>query len=1182
MVSIHYFGTNKSVKQLQEYCSDVGDWIDKVSALYVNDGKTKCALELGLAYEVRDLMAQGNQYFKNLTDARAPPPLVNYFRNSYNQCKEMFDSASSLINNNVLRNAPLVVHFFGASGLGKSTLCNFVVSDLASHAGIEQHNDLMYVRKPDNTFWDSYRNQFAVLYDDIFQLEDTTKRGPMALEVIDCSNTIPYPLTMADLSCKGKSYFMSKVILMTSNEDQARDIGIATPLAFWRRRNLTFKVLPNPKYSYSANGKLMVDRSLVKRLTGMALHWDVYSFQQCDNVTSAPTGGILNYEEMSALLIESYDRTQCDSQELQRALSAKREQFFDCRAQGGFDGLLQSAPTSEEFLSLCCEWYQFIREKIFAHPYLTAALSALALLAGFLGLWKFWSSHTYKAENHSGDDYTKRFKRNVKVAENHSGDPYTKRFNKNVRVAESCEDITAWKYAQGNLWRNCCRIQALHCGMENPVGMNIIMIKDTIGVVPKHLLLSSETIVKIILYTHNNYFEFVLDDLVIHKHDTLDICMIKFPRQVPRFSDISKQFIHDSDLNTHQVHSGLLLLRDFGAKQIHTTDVGNVKLAGQISYGTDIQGKEYQLLNAQTWEYTACTQPGSCGSPFICFNNKLNRKIGGFHIAGCTNTNFGCSTLLTTSILEKLLNKFDGILTIEAPKCDDVEFHGLMLGAQGCFDALGSVLKGVHLPTKTQIVPSPIFDQIVVHTTKPAYLTKTRGIHPMQKAVVKYFGSEQKLDQKCVDMIVKDISLKLQSLPKYNCRRLTIQESLNGIEGERYIKPIDLNTSPGYPYILDKTLTKGKRSFVEVIDGIAYPKEKLLTNINNRSQNLNAGVVVPTLWTDNLKDERRPIEKVEQLKTRSFVAAPFDYTILFRQYFMGFVDHIERHHDVLECKVGINPHGYGWTILAKYLDAFDNNKFIAGDFSNFDGSLPRQVMLGVLDIVKDWYGHEFDIQHEGLFESVISAMHICGSDLYRVYHGNPSGNPFTAVMNSLCNSILIRYAFLKGCANGYDLSDFDKYIRVAVYGDDNVIAVAEPCSWFNGSLITEQFEHMGLTYTNCTKTGVNTDFDRFQDISFLKRKFVKFDNNRYLAPLERQSINEMLNWCRGDFGDWNALYANITSALDEMFHYGETMYNAFVEDVNMVLIKHHQLPLNQTYYKLLMRWLSDALSNGWT
>ena len=90
---------------------------------------------------------------------------------------------------------------------------------------------------------------------------------------------------------------------------------------------------------------------------------------------------------------------------------------------------------------------------------------------------------------------------------------------------------------------------------------------------------------------------------------------------------------------------------------------------------------------------------------------------------------------------------------------------------------------------------------------------------------------------------------------------------------------------------------------------------------------------------------------------------------------------------------------------------------VAGDFSNYDGTLHVTIVWRILDVIEDFYkaGKDYCEKHARvrrcLWESTVNAYHLCGNELYKVNHSQPSGNPMTAILNSIYNSIACRYVF---------------------------------------------------------------------------------------------------------------------------------------------------------------------------
>ena len=175
------------------------------------------------------------------------------------------------------------------------------------------------------------------------------------------------------------------------------------------------------------------------------------------------------------------------------------------------------------------------------------------------------------------------------------------------------------------------------------------------------------------------------------------------------------------------------------------------------------------------------------------------------------------------------------------------------------------------------------------------------------------------------------------------------------------------------------------------------------------------GQIQEYIFMDTLKDETRPIEKVEALKTRVFAAAPMDFIIVFRQYFLDFIVYMMENRIINESAVGIRAQSDEWTLLHRQLSR-KGTKVIAGDFSNYDGSLHPKILWAVFDIIQSYYWRSGATEQEQrvrwcLWNNLVNSYHICGEWFYQLNHSQPSGNPATAILNSMYNSIACRYVF---------------------------------------------------------------------------------------------------------------------------------------------------------------------------
>jgi hypothetical protein len=296
-----------------------------------------------------------------------------------------------------------------------------------------------------------------------------------------------------------------------------------------------------------------------------------------------------------------------------------------------------------------------------------------------------------------------------------------------------------------------------------------------------------------------------------------------------------------------------------------------------------------------------------------------------------------------------------------------------------------------------------------------------------------------------------------------------------------------------------------------------------------------------------LKDERRALDKVAALKTRVFAAGAMDYILLFRQFFLGFNAHVMSNMISNEIAVGINVYSTRWHELAQYLKR-RGDKVIAGDFSNFDGTLNGQILYSICDMVNEWYddGPENALIRQVLWEDIVSSTHIFEDNVYGWTHSQPSGNPATVIINSLYNSISMRIVWniincesdLAGCRM------FSRHVNMISFGDDNVLNISdEAISVFNQNSIAVAYAQIGMVYTDETKGTDPLPYRSLSDVSFLKRQFrVDKVMKQYVAPLAMDTIMEMCNWIRGDVDESESTLVNVETALMELSLHSEEVF----------------------------------------
>jgi hypothetical protein len=352
-----------------------------------------------------------------------------------------------------------------------------------------------------------------------------------------------------------------------------------------------------------------------------------------------------------------------------------------------------------------------------------------------------------------------------------------------------------------------------------------------------------------------------------------------------------------------------------------------------------------------------------------------------------------------------------------------------------------------------------------------------------------------------------------------------------------------MTTSAGFPYTLYQS-NNGKKPWFKGTPSNYEMIGLLSEQYNIRLSKAKLGIVHETYFVDTLKDETRPLDKVEKLKTRVFQVGPMCLSLLMRKYFGWFIMHCQTTFINGEMAIGINPNSNQWTFLIKRLLSC-SNKFINGDYSNYDASVSQQIMMHIVEVINQYYNgtEEDNLVRKVIFASFLNNKHIVEDFVFTRYQGNMSGIALTTIVNCLFNMVLIRYSYMKVVDK--TLQNFHTHLSCSFYGDDNLIAVhADIQKVLTMKIYNEHMIDLNITYTTADKKGEPMELVSLEDVSFLKRKFVKDKiYDIYLAPLDINVIQEIPRWSESDPYNTADQINRFNSSLLEISNYGEIQYN---------------------------------------
>jgi hypothetical protein len=471
----------------------------------------------------------------------------------------------------------------------------------------------------------------------------------------------------------------------------------------------------------------------------------------------------------------------------------------------------------------------------------------------------------------------------------------------------------------------------------------------------------------------------------------------------------------------------------------------------------------------------------------------------------------------------------------------------------------------LHMATKTCIRPSEVAEVFERDETlkqyAPAVLSKrSEGVLPevqgkdplllsMKGFGVSFGAFDCRVGNSVLSAFIEEDKMTRRS-PRIKMRLLSDDEILNGMPG--IYKGVELGTSPGLPYVRERKQS-GKRDFITFDENqkrVACPR--VWEDVKQLERAAMAGEMPDLLAYACLKDELRPLDRIAQCKTRTFIVLPMHLNLLLRKYFGTWiaVQHM-RAGEISSC-VGIDPNTQ-WDLLYDRLTAVgeDMEDF---DYSDWDRTLHAEWFRIYADRVSASYGDgpgSVGFQVRRTLMDCLVHMKIQIRDFVILTHGgNKSGCAITAEINSDVHDMLMYYVWLRICEREnrvryMSLAQFRENCAMIVYGDDIVKATAPGIvDWFNGSSIRDEVQLLGMNITPASKLETEFKVKRISDVTFLKRAFVRLSDDCGLvrAPLDKSVIERMILWIHKSDDPVMATKANMEGAIRESFYWGELFY----------------------------------------
>jgi len=639
----------------------------------------------------------------------------------------------------------------------------------------------------------------------------------------------------------------------------------------------------------------------------------------------------------------------------------------------------------------------------------------------------------------------------------------------------------------------------------------------------------------------------------------LDWLFVYLPRDSPESTDNIKLLVSEKDLDTIQLEKVCMYCVKAEYGQPYLTMVRNVRFVG---YQEEKEGSGIMEYYSSGFQYEGVgIEKGFCSFPLVDISRD-NGSVIAAHQGKFANGIYRAQ-LVTREVVEEVYKDFStedphySFYRHAVPEFIDPQLHPQFIPPTQ-LNILGTVPRkmAVILPDQSSIVESPISSAIVSNVPwgkpkkQPSILSAKDPRHksentPLFNAINKYKVLRCP-PKSSYDKVRPWERQELAEAPPGICRKLTLDEALNGIPGVDYFERLNLSTSPGYPWVKHRPQgTLGSKWLFEVDEKeqISIKSEELKESLKFLEESLANGELPYVLAMIILKDEKLKERKIEDSNTRGFMVWPKEVQILAKKYFGAFNAFYHRTRAYHSGSPGMNIRSMEWDQLYRYLREV-SEKGIDGDIQFFDGNLwTETVYESYQDIEwwyiqndKDWCPRDAKIRY-GLLKLNLHCAVIVHDVVVEVHSGIISGWFGTAFGNCLSNKRNTKLAFVELVAKAtFDM--WKKNCRLKVWGDDHLLAVSTLLlPVFNGDTISRWYGSYGINYTPADKSSSFGEPKNIIELEYLKSYFFEDRANHIVYPtFDRTSVDEIINWVHKPTKEepniWEQVQLNCTAALE--------------------------------------------------
>lgn len=584
-------------------------------------------------------------------------------------------------------------------------------------------------------------------------------------------------------------------------------------------------------------------------------------------------------------------------------------------------------------------------------------------------------------------------------------------------------------------------------------------------------------------------------------------------------------------------------------------------------------GPDYDNLVSKIWAgYNPgeLTEVGDCGGLMWSHMERVGPVILGIHIGAREKDKRSVASFpITQEIWRSVQRNFDNQALVSVgttqyiPDTKKVvqtphQKSPIRYIPQGTFTYYGA-FPNVYIPAKSHVGRTFLGHKFVAGTVDSDYpITdgfgppRMRTYHVRRNPLMQMTQTNEDMDVgaigKCADAYTNDILNFLNENELKLLHPIDQHVAINGFPGINYIDPINKRTSTGWPYNTTKLKYLIEIPPEEPYDICFEVAPEIQSEIERIEEAYAHGERAHPVFKAHMKDEPLPNKKIEANKTRIFSGAPLAFVIVMRKYLLSFVRVMQRNRFVFEAGVGMTVQTAQWDDLYHHLTKFGEDRIVCGDYSKYDKKMAPDVILAAFRVIRQvcsrgaYSEEDLKIIDCIAYDIAFPVTDYFG-DLVGFIGTNPSGHPLTVVINSIVNSLYMRYAYV--LCTGKDAREFQLFVSLMTYGDDNIMGISVERSDFNHTAIAQALANIGVVYTMADKEAESVPFLNINSASFLKRSWrCDEELEKWVCPIEHDTICKMLTTCLKSttYDAMDHMACVVETALSEYFWYGRDVF----------------------------------------